>query len=224
LHGLRDPFAAPAENVLAKNGISQRDVLLRLQPFISLDPSLLILRARTAIDAPASVSVSLDRGVLWLGGAGSHEWIISARNSRQKLALAGIDEIRTDRVEDRDLEALRAEIEAVSILFHIGSSSIGADQARLIDGVIPKLRQWVAGAAAIGRVPLVKVVGHADRTGTETANAALSNQRARHVMEFLAGAGIPSESLTALGRDQYDDRNVVFMLASGPDTGGRERP
>jgi OOP family OmpA-OmpF porin len=221
LHGLRDPFAVPAESVLTNNGISQSDVLLRLQPFISLDPRLLIRRARAAIDAPDSVSVSLDRGVLRLGGAASHEWMISARNSGQKLALAGIDEIRTDGVEDRDLEVLRSEIEAVSIPFHIGSSLIGADQARLIDGVIPKLRQWIAGAFAIGRVPEVKVAGHADRRGAETANAALSDRRARHVMELLVAAGIPSESLTTLGSDQYDDRNVVFRLSSGPDAGGR---
>jgi OOP family OmpA-OmpF porin len=237
LRGLRDPFAAPAETVLARHGFSQRDVSLRLQPFVSLDPRLLLKRALATIDAPDSVSASLARGVLTLGGAASHQWILSARNSSQKLALTLIGEIRTDGIEDRDLEALRAEIEAVRILFPIGSSAIAPDQARLVDGVIPKLRQWIADASAIRRAPQVKLVGHADSRGAETTNAALSNQRSRHVMEVLLAAGIPSEPLTALGGGQHDGRedsagaeppdsairrNVVFRLSAGRDAAGRE--
>ena len=237
LQGLRDPFAAPAESVLEKNGISRRDVALRLQPFISLDPGLLIRRARAAIDAPESVSASLDGGVLTLRGTASHEWIAGARNAGQKLALAGIGEIRTDGIVDRDLEALRAEIEAVRILFRVQSSAVTPDQAKRIDFVIPKLRRWIDGVIAIRRVPRVKLVGHADRSGSETTNTALSNERARQVMEFLLAAGIPSEPLTALGGGQSDTggnataeppesalrRNVVFWLAPGKDTAEGEK-
>jgi OOP family OmpA-OmpF porin len=237
LCGLRDPFAVPAESVLARHGISQQDVSLRLQPFVSLDPKLLLRRALDTIDAPESVSASLDRGVLTLGGSASHRWIVSARNSTPKLALAFIREIRTDGIEDTDLEALRSEIEAVRILFPIGSSAIAPDQARLIDDVIPKVRQWIADASAIRRVPQVKLVGHADSTGAETTNTALSNQRARHVMEILVAAGIPSEPLSALGGGQRDGskdgtgaepqdsairRNVVFRLSAVRDAAGRQ--
>jgi OOP family OmpA-OmpF porin len=237
LQGLRDPFAAPAESVLAKHGILQREVSLRLQPFLSLDPRLLIRRARAVIDAPSSVSASLDRGVLTLWGEASHQWIISAQNSAQKLAITGIDEIRTDGIEDKELEALRSETEAVRILFQIGSSAIATDQARLIQGVIPKLRQWITGVLTIDRVPSVKAVGHADSSGAETTNATLSNQRALHVMEFLVAGGIPPQYLTALGGRQYENRenagaeapdsairrNVELRLSSKPEAAGSER-
>lgn len=229
LEGLRDPFAVSAESVLAQNGISQRDVSLHLQPIISLDPELLIRRVRAAIDAPDSVTASLDRGVLTLGGAASHDWIISALSSSQKLALTGIGEVRADGVQDRDLEALRSEIEKPRILFHVGSSAIAPDQAKLIEGVIPKLRQWIDGTLAIRRAPRVMVVGHADRLGAESANTALSNQRAHSVTEFLLAAGVPSQPLTALAAGREDAgqgngqalppdpamrRNVMFRLSS----------
>jgi len=238
LQGLRDPFAARAENILARNGISQRDVALHLEPIISLEPTLLTRRIRAAIDAPDSVTVSLDRGALTLGGAASHEWIVSALSAAQKVALIGIGEVRMEGIEDRDLEALRSEIEALKILFPLGSSAIAPDQARLIHGVIPKLRQWIDGTNEIRRVPKVMVVGHADRTGAEAANAALSNQRAHRVTELLLAAGIPSQPLTALaaGPDESSQgnaeavppdpamrRNVVFRLSSKPCATGTER-
>ena len=239
LEGLRDPFAVPAESVLAKNGIHLRDVSVRFQPFVSLDPRLLIRRARATLHAPDSISLAMDRGVLMLGGAASHRWIISARNAGPKLALAGVNEVRTDGIEDRELEALRSEIEGVRILFDAGSSAIKPDQGRLMDAVVPKLQQWTAGALAIGRVPRVRVVGHTDRTGSDIANSGLSNQRARHVMEHLLAAGMPSDSLTAIGAGQYGGsgdiagaepadaallRNVVFQLSSGPEAAREERP
>jgi outer membrane protein OmpA-like peptidoglycan-associated protein len=237
LQGLRDPFAPTAESVLAKNGISEGDVSLRLQPIISLDPRLLVRRVRAAIDAPDSVTASLDQGILTLGGAASHEWIVSAVSAAPKLALTGIGEVRTDAIEDRDLEALRSEIETVVIPFPLGSSTLGPNQARMIGGVVPKLRQWIDGTVEIRRVPKVMVVGHADPAATEAANAALSNQRAHSVTEALLAAGVPSQPLTALAGGTYDSsednagtvppdfamrRNVVFRLSSRPCAVGRE--
>lgn len=237
LRGLRDSFAVSAESVLAKNGIPLGDVSVRMQPFISLEPTLLIQRARAAIEAPDTVTASLNRGVLMLGGAASHEWIVSARNAAQKLALTGIDEISTDAIEDRELEGLRSEIEAIRVLFHVGSATIAPDQAGLIDGVIPKLRQWIDGALEVGRVPRVMVIGHADFTGAETSNTALGNQRAHQVTERLLAAGIPSQSLTALGGGPTEGsehstgagspdsarRSVVFRLPSSSGAAARER-
>jgi outer membrane protein OmpA-like peptidoglycan-associated protein len=235
LEGLRDPFALPPENVLAKNGIPISNITLRFQPFLSLDPTLLIQRARAAIDAPDSVSVVIEKHGLKLWGTASHQWIISARNAGPKLALAGIEQVRTDTVEDRELEALRSQIEKVRIAFRSGSSTIEPGQARLIEAVVPKLREWAADALAIGRVPRVKVVGHADLTGSSATNSNLSNERARHVEALLLAGGIRPDSLEAIGEaygagkqpaapvDSRSLRNVVFRLSYDQAAEG-ERP
>lgn len=236
VEGLRDPFAVTAESVLAKNGFPPRSVTVHLQPFLSLDPKLLIRRARAAIDAPDSVSLVIDKDVLKLGGSASHQWIIGARNAGSKLALAGIAELRTDKIEDRDLEVLRSRIESLRIVFASGSSTIEPRQARLINDIVPTLREWIADALAIGRVPRIKVVGHADRTGSDITNSRLSEQRARQVMALLLGAGVRPDSLTAIG-EMYGDsresagpqgagsrllRNVVLQLSSDQASGGED--
>jgi outer membrane protein OmpA-like peptidoglycan-associated protein len=236
--GLRDPFAASVGSVLAQNGISESDVSARFQPFLSLDPKLLIRRVSAAIDAPEGMSVWMDKGILRLEGAAPHEWIVRAREAAPKLALAGIREISTDHLQDRELEALRSEIEGVRILFDIGSSTLVPRQAQAIDDVAPKLRQWIAGARAIGRVPGVKVIGHADSTGGEIANLILTGQRAQQVTQALIAADIPSNSLNGVGAGPYPDaediagaasadsarlrRNVVLQLSQEPDAAVRE--
>jgi flagellar motor protein MotB len=219
LEGLRDPFSLSAESVLANNGIAPGEVSLRFQPFISLDPGVLARRARATIEAPDTISVSLDHDVVRLGGTASHAWIISARHD-----------------EDRELNALRSEIEGMRVLFDIGSSTFAPRQALLLDDLIAKLKQWMAGALAIGRVSSVDVIGHTDRSGSDVTNAGLSDQRAHRVAEILLASGIPADSVTLTGAGPYPgpdgtahgganalQRNVVFRLYLGPGAAGGAR-
>ena len=237
LEGLRDPFAGAPEEVLARQGIDMRRVSLRLQPFLSLDPKLLVERARVAIQAPKSVSVSLDQDVLKLEGTASHTWILQARSNGQKLALAGIREVRTDGLKDNDLETLRAQIEMVAILFPLGSSTIPLEQDQLISAVGARVRQWAAGASAIGRSPRLEVIGRADRSGGEENNVALSQRRAQHVAEVLVAAGVAPDLLMSVGRGSATppeqatheeaaaetlQRSVVFRLILEPGAHGGE--
>lgn len=227
VEGLRDPLAASPEQVLASNGLDPSKVSTRFRPFLSLDPKLLMGRARTALQAPGSVFLSLDRDVLKLDGTASHSWILQARNAGRQLSLAGIRDVRTDGLTDSDLEALRVEIEARSILFHLGSSVITPEQAQVGRAMAAKAQQWVSGALAIGRTPKLVAIGYTDRSGAEARNLGLSQERAEHVTEILLAAGIPGESITALGRgsesvppettvDPALHRKVVLRLSFGP--------
>jgi OOP family OmpA-OmpF porin len=215
LEGLRDPLAVSPESVLAANGIDLSTVSIHFQPFISLDPKLLIKRARATIQAPDSVGIYLNQDVLTLEGTASHSWILSARNAGEKLAIVGIHEVRIDRLGDKELESLRTEIEGERVLFEVGSSTVLPEQARLIIGIIPKLKRWVSGALAIGRIPRVDVTGHTDQSGSEVANSALSKERAQHVVAILLGAGLSPDLVTFSG---------AGSVASGGDETAKGRP
>jgi len=235
LEGLRDPMSASAENVLARNGISPREVEVHFQPFLSLDPRIVMVRVRAALDAPDTVAIAVDHRTVRCSGAASHAWILQARQASPKLAMLGIDQLITDQVEDRDLQGLRSAIEGVRILFDQGSGIIGPAQAGPVKAVVPKLRQWIEDAIAIGRTPRLAIVGHADRTGSDIANAYLSNQRGRHVRDALVAAGIPSGVLTATGEGAGEGgeesagvvsalhRNVVFRCSTSAESAAGER-
>ena len=64
-------------------------------------------------------------------------------------------------------------------------------------------------AEAIARCPEFKVVieGHTDADGAPDRNQRLSDRRARAVLEYLAGKGVPRVRLEAVGHGQ--DRNIA---------------
>jgi outer membrane protein OmpA-like peptidoglycan-associated protein len=232
LEGFRDPYAMPAESVLARDGIPPGDVSTNLQPFLSLDPKLVARRARAMIQAPDSVSMSVDKDVLKLAGTASHAWIVSARNSLPKLAFAGIREVSTNDLEDKELEFLQSDIEAARILFGSGSSVITPHETRLVDHIAVELRDWRAEALAIGRTPRAEVIGHEDSSRGDQANSELSGERARRVLQMLITSGIPADSLTVFGTRPYPgregvaaplERNVELRLILDPDAAGRGR-
>jgi len=63
---------------------------------------------------------------------------------------------------------------------------------------VPELKQW---ADYFKNNPEVKanIYGHTDSTGTTTYNEGLSVKRAQAVVNFLVGAGVASDRLTAKG-------------------------
>jgi OOP family OmpA-OmpF porin len=224
VEGLRDPLADSPADLLARNGIDPRKISLRFRPFLSLDPELVVKRARAAIQAPGSVSVSLEKDVLKLEGTAPHAWLLQVRNAAGQLGLAGIRAVRTDGLEDSDLASLRADIEAGSILFPVASSTVAPEQARLCQALAAKSQQWVGGVLAIGRVPRLEVIGYTDVSGTVETNRSLSQNRAEHVAAFLLAAGVSPEMLVILGKgaasgllensaDEALRRKVVLRLS-----------
>jgi hypothetical protein len=180
------------------------------------------------LQAPDSVWFAIDRNILKIGGAAPHSWIVHARNVAPDLMMAGISQMNTDQLRDRDLESLRSAIEEKRILFDTGSSTVAPSQTPVMNDSVSKLRDWIDETRAVGKVPKVTVIGHADSTGSDTLNSNLSNKRARHVIEVLVASGIPSGTLTAVGAGPYTGtgeatgaapreprlrRSVMFRLA-----------
>jgi OOP family OmpA-OmpF porin len=90
--GLRDPFAATPQDVVARAGFAPT-ATLSFAPFISLDPKMVENRVRRKIDAPPSVSVNIDGGTLRLAGLATQEWIDRAAGFAP--ALPGVQAVDT---------------------------------------------------------------------------------------------------------------------------------
>lgn len=212
--GLRDPLAPSPESALASHDIDLRNVTMRFQPFLSLDPALVVKRARAAIQAPDSVGVSLEENVLKLDGTAPHAWILGARNTAKELILTGIRDVRIDGLKDSDLELLRTDIETRSILFPLASSIVTPIQAGLSKTLAEKAEQWISGAIAIGKAPGVEVIGCTDNSGTEERNQGLSKQRAERIAELLLAGGVRREMLTIQGNGTCSTSSDISVDAA----------
>jgi outer membrane protein OmpA-like peptidoglycan-associated protein len=228
VEGLRDPFARAPESVLEKSGIDIRKVSLHFRPFISLEPEIALARARLALDVPNSVATTLQGNVMRLSGDAPHAWILQARSSASKLALLGIRRLDLDAVADREMDALREEIDSSGAWFNLGSSQFTPEQQNQARAVAAKVRRWMDLAVERGKPATISVSGYTDSSGEDNWNRALSLQRADHFRELLLAAGVPREAIRVEGLGkafaapaEVPARLRRIRLQLGVDGGGR---
>ena len=76
--GLRDPIARDPSAVLAGAAVDSADVEQRWEPYLSLEPRMVLARARRSLAAPADVALSLAGDTLRLTGRAPLAWTIAA--------------------------------------------------------------------------------------------------------------------------------------------------
>lgn len=103
--GLRDPLVPNPRKLLAPSPLDPDRVQLRFTTFQSLDPSLVLARARRVLAPPPSIALTLRDGVLRAAGSADFAWL--ERTRLLARALAGVRDLDTDGVAVRlDLSAL----------------------------------------------------------------------------------------------------------------------
>jgi OOP family OmpA-OmpF porin len=220
LGGLRDPLASVPQDVLAARGLPAAS--LQLAPYSSLDPQIVERRARRKLSPPQGASLALVGGVLYAHGVAPRNWIEQTR--RLAPVITGIE-----RYDDSDLrpqeavEDLRnaaAVLERALVSFPVASNN--PDLALGLVAARKSAQRVVAAARDANLRACLSVVGHADATGFEAQNQALSEARARAVVADLVAHGVPRELLGPVGAGIWRDagseqraRSVTFHVDVG---------
>jgi OOP family OmpA-OmpF porin len=102
-------------------------------------------------------------------------------------------------IQDPDYIRLRDAIEARLIHFEHNAPRPAADQGAELDTVAAQLRDLVRVARGLGFSVRVTIVGHADATGKDASNLALSLGRAEVVRSMLRARGIDPALLAVRG-------------------------
>jgi OOP family OmpA-OmpF porin len=95
--------------------------------------------------------------------------------------------------------------------FETSSGALTADAGPKLDAVVAALK------AAAGCK--IQVIGHTDNRGSDESNQALSEARAKSVVDYLVGKGVPAANLTAVGKGESEplpntDQNTDAGLAA----------
>ena len=197
--GLRDPLARDPTAVLAGAGVDTSTVDQRWEPYLSLQPELVLARARRSLAAPASVALTLNRDTLRLRGSAPLPWVISAGRASLPAGLAALDPSGVTPEIPDDLARLVRDIEGQRVLFDIGSAELGSEAHGVIGRVATSLQRLDAGAALIGARATLELIGRTDPTGSDSANQALSRGRAETVVAALAARGVPTGAARVSG-------------------------
>ena len=136
-----------------------------------------------------------------------------------------------ERADSPELAAalanLRAAIQAYVITFDSGAPRPSAGQEAVVDAVANDLSELIRVARGLGFSVRVMIVGHADATGRETSNLALSAARAEVVRHMLRVRGIAPDLLAVRSagtleplegrvttQDDPMNRRVIFSVST----------
>jgi OOP family OmpA-OmpF porin len=221
--GLRDPLARDPASLLGAAGFSEKDVAGQWELYQALEPSIVLARARQLLQAPASVTLSVQDGVLTAAGTAPVEWI---RESRRLAPLVpGVSRFDAASLVDGQVRRLADELSASSVLFVRGTLAVEADAEGALTAHLYRLRQLAALAELAGGPFVIEIVGHADGDGSPQTNDSLSVSRAstvRAAIEALwlpnirtVSRGVGSSQPASLGTTETDkraNRRVTLQL------------
>jgi len=224
--GLKDPLAAQPAVILAGLGADTTGLDARWEPYLSLEPSLVVARARQALAVPATVTLRLGGDTLHAEGEAPLGWV--ARADGLSLLPPGFSVLDTRAVAAKlpaDLTALRNRIEAELVLFEVGSALVAPEERGVLDSLATAFRGLQSGTRTFGYRADLALYGRTDSTGSDALNQTLSQSRVEAVSGVLVRAGIPAERLKGIplgtanpltGRDSLQqarlNRSVAFQV------------
>jgi len=229
VRGLRDPLARDPISVIGAERARAFDIGWDLKPYLSMEPQLVLERARANLKPPDGVTLRLDGSTLRAAGIAPEAWLREAR--RRAPLITGITTFDDRGIEVRDREALdraRQALNEATLYFEPASDALADSQLATLDAVVPNLIVLRDAAAAAHMAYSVNIVGRADAPGSSEFNLRLSQSRAEAVRRYLLGHGAPAKLLHARGigavdavgpqANEADDaqRRVNFEVTAAP--------
>ena len=151
-----------------------------------------------------------------------------ARVAAENARIAASDASQKAADLQRQIEELRARPTDRGLVLTLGDVLFASGRADMKPGAIANLDKL---AGFLSKYPdrTAVIEGHTDSIGSEDFNLALSQRRADSVRSYLAGHGIGSERLAALGKGTSDpvasndtatgrqqNRRVEVIISNGP--------
>jgi len=174
ISGLRDNLAVDPESLLSEYGFDANDVKENWKPFQDAYPAFVVKRAEKLLNAPAGMKFSFENGALTADGAASAEWFSEAK--KLAPALTGVNEFRVG------FDGLKAQIESKKIAFNCGTTDFAGDQEKNLSELTEDFEIVSDTAKQSQRNFRVEIEGRADQSGTDTANAQISQARADKIL------------------------------------------
>ena len=199
--GLRDPIAVEPGDLAREAGLDVDRVAASWRPYQSLEPEIVLSRARRILDPPAGVDVELSDGLLVVEGVASSEWLAATRSLARAIPGIGGVEVLVE-ADDGPLRAFHSALAALAgRRLHFDADS--AEPVENLSVVASEIVAMERLAASVGESIQIALVGRTDESGDQVANIALSLRRARRVHDGLRAAGV-TIPIDIDGRGSFD--------------------
>ena len=218
--GLYDPLGFNAKEVVGNSDIEENKIKFSLMPYVSLVPSIVLMRASNKLKPPNTVKLQLGTNAneLIVSGVADQIWIdqIIAKN----LNLLGIEKLNTAQLKAKeiqvpvipDIKPLQTEVENVQILFKVKDIYDDNQEDRLNE-IAKSIVEMEKIAKLLNKKITIKVIGHASPEGNVKANQQLKVDRAKAVISSLIQRGIEQSIFEIADPEvETDTRLVTFKV------------
>jgi len=205
IQGLKDPLAREPAVILAGLGVDISRLETQWKPYLSLEPALVISRARQLLSVPGTVTLSLSQDTLYGEGTAPLDWVSKAITGRSyPPGIARLDVRKVTAVFPEALAPLAQQIEAQLVLFEVGSAVVASGARTTIDDLAGLLRRLSAETERLGFRIELQLFGRTDTTGTDAVNQSLSQARAEVVRSLLLARNLGTSrfEIVPLGNSQ----------------------
>jgi outer membrane protein OmpA-like peptidoglycan-associated protein len=203
VRGLADPIAFDPNAIAARAAIKMQQLKFDFLPYISLQPDLILRRARAALNPPASVTLQMNNRVLVATGIADQEWVNQVqRTSASLLNVERFDLSGLQVDSSLPLKRIADQLAAAKILFSERLQLAAQSQAQLAE-LAESIKRAKQLALSNGQSVQVILTGHADATGAAAINQALKLDRAQIVKARLVELGV-TEAILVVKQDQTD--------------------
>jgi outer membrane protein OmpA-like peptidoglycan-associated protein len=191
--GMADPLAFDATKIAQSAMLLPKQLRLEFLPYVSLDPQLVLRRARAALDAPASVELRLNEDALVATGLASEAWVTRLKNTNS--TMLNVDRIDASKLNidfSAQLKQISEQLSATKIYFadHLQLANNAEGQLLAVVELISRANEM---AASSGKRVQIILIGQADASGSPAINDALRLQRTQLVKARLIALGAPEQ-------------------------------
>lgn len=212
LEGMRDPFAVDPMQFLQQTEIDPQDVKSTWKAFISLEPEMVARRIAQRMKPPDTVNIDIDsQGNITVSGVAPQAWIRQSRQMWQ--TISGINSYNDSQLSNLDFEQLnryKLALEKEILRFQNGSSELLPEDKPKLGSIQTQVKIIFQIAKTLNYNAKLEIIGHTDRTGSDTTNKSLSQNRAAAIASALISGGIDPKRITIKGVASQSPIDINF--------------
>ena len=221
IRGLRDPLSKEPERVAMQNLPKNINVQFELQPYFSVEPSIIEARANKRLTPPAGVSLALTGTTLVATGKTDIQWLQQLKNNWP--SIHGVEKLDSSALVSFDpvqikITEVKQFLESATFLF-----APAATEPTPTDLSLELLAQKILALQELAQLKgqniIVQMIGSTDNTGSNAANLKIARERAKKLYDKLLVLQIPRELIQYHSLQEFPDldqdlqeRKVIFRV------------
>ncbi|HFB61805.1 MAG TPA: hypothetical protein ENJ69_02355 [Bacteroidetes bacterium] len=219
LTGMRDPLAQKPAFFLKKNEMKPEAVRFSWKPYLSVEPLLVLQRARRILKPPPTVKLNFNAGTLLVSGSADTAWL---KTLYEKYPLVfGVEKLNVSASLQKKNKKVADNILAIEKhVFHFQYNvfSLDSSQIREFDKLVAEVKNVLNFSFQQDSVPVIVVNSFTSYAGNVEGNKYIARHRAEQFINRMIRHGIPQEVLVPKVRfiedfnNEYPNRSVSFHV------------